>query len=132
MTRLHLSIALLLAGLAGCEQAVPPGTKTPHDGTLVVLPDNQGFVEVLKRTDPSKEGQTQVVFFFLDESRKPMKPAPDTANLKLQTAGARPIELAPGDESSMVGPASPDAGEVSGTLSATVGGKSITVPIRAR
>jgi len=133
MDRLHLTAALLLAALAGCGgPAIPAGTATPHDGTLVVLPDGRGFAEILKRPDPSKEGRAQVVIYFLDGSRKPMNPAPTAARLTLQAAGAKPLDLQPAADSSLESPGFADTGEVAGKLSATIEGKEISVPIQVR
>ncbi|HEY2157461.1 MAG TPA: hypothetical protein VGH33_17665, partial [Isosphaeraceae bacterium] len=68
---------------------------------------------------------------------KPLSPAPSDVRLRLQGAGKKSIDLKPADDpdpakSGGLAAAVPDGGDVSGELSAKVGGKPITAAINTR
>ncbi len=132
MRKLPSTGALLLALLAGCADLTPTASKTPHNGTLVTLPEDKGFVEVAKQADPDKEGQVQVVIYFLGPNRQAMGSPPTAARLKLGGKSTPPVDLGAGPDGSLITPPLPDVGEVTGTLTATIEGKEVSVPIAIR
>jgi hypothetical protein len=129
MSRRILSTALLAAAIAGCGPGGPaPGALPPHGGALVPLTGAEGFAEVV-RDGP------RLVVYFLDAGRKPLSPAPSDVRLTLQGAGKKAVVLRPvADPEKSGGLAAdvPDAGGLSGELSAKVAGKTINAPINAR
>ena len=135
----HLTAALILAILAGCDGPPnpKPGPATPHNGSLVALPDGLGFVEILKEADPARRGQSKVVAYFLDPSKNPLA-AVTTVSLKSQASGGKAVDFKPAGDAgpakagAMISSSFSDRGEVEGDLTATIGGKPITVPINVR
>ncbi len=73
-----------------------------------------------------------MAFYFLGPDRKAMASAPAAATLKAEGKAAKPIDLGPGPDGSLITPPMADAGEMSGTLSATIDGKEVSVPIAIR
>ena len=133
MTSRILSTAVLASAIVGCGGGGPaPGNLPPHGGTLVPLSGagGGGFAEVVR------DGR-RVVVYFLDPDRKPLSPAPSDVRLRLQGAARKTVELSPVDDpdpakSGGLAGATPDDGDVSGELSARVGGKPVTASINAR
>ncbi len=131
MTSRILSTAVLASAIVGCGGGGPaPGQLPPHGGTLVPLSGAGGFAEVV-RDGP------RVVVYFLDPDWKPLSAAPSDVRLRLQGAGKKMVDLKPVDDpdpakSGGLAGAVPDTGDVSGELSAKVGGKAVTAPINAR
>ncbi len=139
MTRSCLSACLLAATLAGCGETQPVLVPiAPHGGTLVRFPDGKGFVEVIRQDAPASAGQSLVVAYYLDPEQKPLTPAPTSATLKLRGARKGTLELKPtgdADPARIGGLATPpfDApGGIEGTLTATLAGKPVAVPISFR
>jgi hypothetical protein len=138
--RTALAGLLLLAALpAGCgtpRPDLPPAP--PHGGTAYVLPGGGGFVEVLRHDAPERPGRTQLVVYFLDARREPLRPAPTSASFRPKARNAGPISLKPAgdaDPARSGGLASEsfgDPGEIAGVLSATVGNRPVSVAINIR
>ena len=141
MTRRHLCgipvLAVLISGCGG-PSISRPGPTSPHNGTLVDLPEGRGFAEVLKQPASGKAGQLKVVVYFLGPDRGPMTPAPSAVTIKGSATGNKPVKLEPpgaGDPANAGGFASPpmaDRGELDLELAATVGGQAVTVPVSVR
>jgi hypothetical protein len=136
-----VSTSLLLVFVAGCEPGAPnlrPGPETPHGGSLFPLPDGQGYVEILKQTTSGRKPQSRIVAYFLGADRKPMAVTPIAVSLKLQAGGTAPVEFKPTRDTDPVktgGLSSaliPDRDDLGGDLSATIDGKSVTIPISLR
>jgi hypothetical protein len=136
-----VAVSLLLASLAcaGCGGGPPnpqPGPATPHSGALSAIPDGQGYVEVLKAPAPGNKKMTQVSLFFLDADKKPVSSPPPSATLKLFTA-TPPIEFKPitGDptkEGGLISTPFLDRDDMSGNLTASINGTSMTIPLTIR
>jgi hypothetical protein len=131
MSMRMLFTALLAAVLAGCGSGGPaPGQLPPHGGTLLSLTGADGFVEVVR--DGSR-----VVVYFLGPDRKPIATAPTDVRLTLQGKGEKPLDLKPMADpdpakSGGLAAAAPDDGDISGTLTAKVGGKVASAAINVR
>jgi hypothetical protein len=132
-------VVLLVAPLAGCGSPrpdLPPAP--PHGGTAYVLPGGGGFVEVLRQDAPERPGQTQLVVYFLDARREPLRPAPTSASFRPKARNATPVSLKPtgdADPTRSGGLASEsfgDPGEIAGVLSAMVGDRPVSVAINIR
>jgi hypothetical protein len=99
---LHLLVAL--SGLSlGCSGSSSVGVAEkrfgPHQGTLVKLPNDLGYAEVLnegqdKGRSASRQGAaTQVVVYFLDpELQGPSAASPSAVNVKLTVVTGKPGE----------------------------------------
>ncbi len=151
-------LALMDLFLTGCGQdapspAVPVGTTTgPHGGIAVPLPDGAGYAEILLEKEGPSKGKSRaaakgvkprfVVFFLNPDRNGPASPAPGEAQLK--------VNLPTGSTASVVLTASPktddpsgsarflsepgdyDYDELSGELSATLGGQASSVTFALR
>jgi hypothetical protein len=139
MTRASLSAVFLATTLAGCGSSSPTlPPPLPHGGMAFPLPEGKGFVEALRQDVPDKPGQTQLVVFFLDPERKPLPSATTAASFLPKGRGAKAVALKPtedADPAKAGGLASAtftDPGEISGTLSATVESKPVSIAISVR
>ena len=126
--------ALGVAVLAGCGGSGPQGVlAAPHGGLLVMMPENKGYVEVVKRPAESPGGLAQVAFYFLDLSRNPLSPPPASASLKVRSArNPKPIELKAGEGGALETPPAAGQGEIEGDLLFTLEGKPVAVPVNIR
>jgi len=131
---------LTLALLTGCDGGPPvpkPGPATPHNGTLVSLPEDGGFVEIVKEPDSGKKDRAKILAYFLDSSRNPITTV-SAVTLKSKATGNKPIELKPTGDADpakaggMATPSLPDVGEIDGELTATIAGKPVTIPLNVR
>ncbi len=134
MTRASLTCFGVALALAGCGESGPqPGPSTPHGGVLLGLPDNKGFVELVRREKPDQPGTGQIVVYFLDPSKNAMSSPPTSATLKLRAVkSSKPIDLKPAEAGALETPPLPVLGDVEGELATTVDGKLITLPIAIR
>jgi hypothetical protein len=139
MSKIRLVAYLVAASLSGCGHPQAPLTPSaPHGGILVKLADGRSVAEVVRRDAPDKPGRTQLFVYYYDADLKPMTPAPTAATLKPKGRGARSVELKPtGDpDPSKAGELASDpfeaTGDVSGELSATIGGKPVAAVINLR
>lgn len=139
-----LAIPPLLA-IAGCGSGTPrefPVARAAHAGTLVALPDGQGFAEVLVDSAAPKAGggkspsKTRIVaYFFRPDGTTPMSPGP--ADVKMRIGGgpdSRVVDM-PGEPKETGKYASaigtyPDG--FVGQLEATLDGRAVEVPVRIR
>jgi hypothetical protein len=133
-------ICLLTATLAGCTPSQPKLVPTsPHGGTLFVFPEGNGRLEVVREDNPDKPDKVQITVYFLDEAFKPLDPMPTAVSFKPKAPKNAPkVELKPtadADPAKASGLASPpldNSEPVAGEISATIGGKPITIPINIR
>jgi hypothetical protein len=127
--------------LGGCGGGGQPTTaEVPlHGGTIVALPGNRGFAEILNEVKPEARSSTVVVYFVQPDMKSPLSPAPSDVRLKIQLGRKDSIvRLAPdpatGDPLAAARFASPpgnypwEARE--NELIATIDGQSVTVPFR--
>ena len=134
--RAVLCLAASLAGCGGPSPTLPP--PPPHGGTAFPLPGGKGFVEVLRQDPPDQAGRTQLVVYFIDPERQPLRAAPTVASFQPRIRKAAAIALKPtqdADPSKAGGLASTpfeDPGDIAGTLSATIEGKPASVAINIR
>ncbi len=139
MTQSHLLACLLAASPVGCGPSQPVLVPTaPHGGTLVRFPDGKGFIELLRQDTPTSASQSVVVAYYLDPERKPLTPMPASAALKLKGARKGTLELKPTGDADpaqaggLVTPPFDTPGGIEGTLTATLAGKPVAVPISLR
>jgi hypothetical protein len=101
--RKELWYLVTLGGLAlGCSGSSGGGTDRkfgPHQGTLVKLPNDQGYVEILneiqaKGRSLGRQGSAdQVIVYFLDRELKgPSSASPSGVNVKLSIVTGKPAE----------------------------------------
>jgi hypothetical protein len=146
-------LSVVLLALVGCnssepvsEGALPPG---PHRGTIVRLPDDKGFAEILNEPpveDRRNPTPTAIVAYFLkSDSKTPLETMPTAVAFAMasggrgsrgkQTTATQAIPLSPEPKSddpsgtarfaSKVGPYLLEA--VRGTLSATIDGQKLDI-----
>jgi hypothetical protein len=139
MRLVHLSAFSIAAVLVGCgnrERLVVP--SAPHGGTLAGLPDGLGTLEIVRQDLPGATSQTQLVLYFLGPDGRPLTPAPRSATLKPRERGARPIDFRasdaadPSKAAALQSPPLGGRGDVTGELSATLGGKPVNLSISVR
>jgi hypothetical protein len=110
-----------------------PGIPPPHGGNLVKLHGGQGYVEVVKKAVASVKETTsgEATFYFFKDMTVPYSPAPSSGTL---TVGKKKMTLkSEGD--ALVTPSGPPLfakGDVDGTLSVELDGKSINIPLGIR
>src|SRR6516162_7529208 len=81
---LRLCTLCFLGLVVGCGRGIStadPGPEPPHGGTLVVLPDGSGVVEVVKKKGDSPITSEVAFYFFKDASYTPFDPAPESGVL---------------------------------------------------
>ena len=97
MTRASMmAVVCLAASLAGCDgqrPKLPP--PPPHGGTAFSLPEGKGFVEALRQDAPDQAGRTQLVVYFIDLERKPLRSAPAAASFQSRGRKAATLALKP-------------------------------------
>jgi hypothetical protein len=131
MSSRTLSTALLAVAIAGCGGGGPtPGAPPPHGGALVPLAGAEGFAEAV-------QDGPRLIVYFLDPSLKSLSPAPSDVRLTLQGRGKQVVDLKPVSDpdpakSAGLAGAVPDAGGLSGELSAKVDGKRVVASINVR
>lgn len=137
MTKLILGACLaFVVFLCGCTKDNSTAVKPPppHGGSLIAIPDNNGFVEIVKKPIAGKETSVsgEMKFYFFKDEFTPFTPAPTTATL---TCGKNKTVTLKPDGDALVTPDGPplfDGGEPDGTLSVQLGGKNLSVPLGVR
>src|SRR5262249_30639353 len=128
---------LVLGGCGSNERLAAEGPL--HGGTIVALPGNRGFAEILNGMKAESRGSALVVYFVQPDMKSPLSPVPSDVRLKIQLGRKDSmVRLAPdpaaGDPLGAVRFASPpgnypwEARE--NELIATIDGQSVTVPFR--
>ena len=140
MTKASLSaVFLFAASLAGCDgpkPILPP--PPPHGGTAFPLPQEKGFVEIVRQDVPDQPKLTQLVIYFLDAKRKPLPSVSAAASFLPRGKKAASIARKPtGDtdplrSGAMASAPFDDPGEIAGVLSATIESKAVSIPISIR
>ncbi len=155
--RLHVRIVTIaLAGLTlGCDSSTTPVSGTlavgPHQGTMIRLPHDKGFVELINEPeigDRRNPQPTSIVAYFLEaDSKSPLSSAPSEVMFSLggdEQRGARggskaaaqsiPLNAEPkpddptGSARFASKPGPYDLDRVRGTLSAKISGLEISTP----
>jgi hypothetical protein len=147
-------ITLTLLGLAlGCDSSVAPVavsvTGGPHQGTMIRLPDDKGFVELTNEPEVADRRNLQptsiVAYFIGADSKSPLTPAPTDVSFALEgarggrgdsDAGAQAIPLSaepkaddPSGSSRFVSkPGAYDLAKMRGTVAAKIDGIGISIP----
>jgi hypothetical protein len=131
-------VAAILAG-PGCTRTEPVmAPPPPHGGTLAGLPDGQGKLEIVRQEVPGAPDQARLILYFLDAHDKPLSPAPTAATLALKVPRGKSISFKPAGDAdpskagSLESPPFATGGDISGELSATIGGKPVKVSIAVR
>jgi hypothetical protein len=140
LTRALLSGSLLCAiSLAGCgSQGIVLPPPPPHGGTAFALPDGKGFVEALRKFDPDRPDQSQLVVYFLDAECKPLPTAPTAASFKPRGSKRAQVALKLTAEAELqkagglACPSFSDPGDIVGVLSATIDNKPVSIAISVR
>jgi hypothetical protein len=141
---IHLAIVVLLCAIAGCGGSSKqlPVAKSAHGGTLVTLPDGQGFAEVLVDSaavdKPGAKPQFKpriVAYFFGSDGISEMSPGPTDVKIKIgMREDGRIVDLA--QEPKETGKYASAFGEYpegfAGQLEASLNGKAVQVPVRIR
>jgi hypothetical protein len=131
-----IAVALAMGGCDAPAPVLPPAP--PHGGTAFPLPDNKGFVEVLRQDVPGQDGQTQLVVYFIDADRKPLGAGASAASFQPKGKKAAKIALKPIEDpdpakaGALSSAAFENPGDIAGTLSATIDGKIVSVAISVR
>jgi len=131
---------LAVAALVGCGRSEPvlPQPKAPHGGTVVTLPGGLGNAEFVREDVPGTPLQTKLFIYFINSDGKPIAAAPTTATLKLKERRTTPVsfKLSPAADPATVGALASAPftinGDIAGELTATVGGKPVTVSVNVR
>ena len=142
IARTGLLIGLALAGW-GCgpsnTSTLPATVTATHNGTVLPLPEGQGYVELLVESDkPNATGKGvkgRVVAYFLNkDGNGPVSPAPTDVTYLFD--GGKSYTMTPlagsvGGFQTEAGPFPPGR-ELSGELSATLDGKPVKVTVATR
>jgi hypothetical protein len=90
--------AWIVTALVGCGDGVStanPGEQPPHGGTLILLSDGSGMVEVVKKTGTSPM-TAEVSFYFYSDAYSPYDPSPQKG--VLQVSKQRSVTLIPQED----------------------------------
>ncbi|APW64153.1 hypothetical protein [Paludisphaera borealis] len=139
MTRFLVGLiaVLSIAPLSGCGggplSTSNPGQPPPHGGSLIHLPDGEGFVEVVKKEAGGAKASVdkEASFYFLKDMTTPLSPAPAAGTI---TIGKKKVELK-ADGEALVTPSGPPifpSGGLDGVLTVEIGGKSRNIPLDVR
>ena len=136
---LFSSSLLCVVSLGGCgSQAIVLPPPPPHGGTAFALPDGKGFVEALRKINPDRPDQSQLVVYFLDAACKPLPTAPTAASFKPRGSKRAQValKLTADAELQKAGglacAAFSDPGDIAGVLSATIENKPVSIAISIR
>ena len=138
MPKIKTLASLLLLGLIfGCGDrpgdTSATGPPPPHNGLMLPLPDNAGFVEVVKKDAASPTtAEDEASFYFYKDGTTPFSPSPTAGSL---TVGeGKKIDLVAKGDALVTppGPALFGKDEVNGLLTTDLGGKPVSVRIGAR
>ena len=152
--RMRLRVGMLgLAALCwGCDSPGPQlavnVTVAPHRGTMIRLPDDKGFVELVNEPevfDRRKTEPTSIVAYYLQiDGRSPLDPAPAEVHFAIETGGGKGAHGKPGSGERILLSAGPkpddpvgaarfasrpgpyDLAGIRGTLTAKIGGQEIS------
>jgi hypothetical protein len=87
-----------LAGvLSGCSASAPPASVSvasgPHQGTMIRLPEDKGFVELVNEpevTDRRNPPPTSIVAYYLQtDAESPLMPAPSDVSFAIGSGGGK-------------------------------------------
>ena len=138
-------VLLTLLWVPGCGTASPPAgpnVAATHGGNLLTLPGGKGFVEFAVEgpaaAKAARNPKSQVVAYFLKaDGSGSLETTP--SDVSFTPEGGSSIALKPGRDASKTGRYESDPGqslapgrEVSGELSASIGGETVKVPVVAR
>jgi hypothetical protein len=139
---LILSLAYAVAGCGGSAPKELPVAKSAHGGTMVPLPNGQGFAEIL--VDSTQVGVSGgkaqfkpkiIAYFFESDGTSAMKSGATDVKIKIGTGeNGRVVDLAA--EPREAGKFASMAGEYpegfAGQLAANLNGEAVEVAVRVR
>ncbi len=136
-----LSLACAIAGCGGSPKELPVA-KAAHGGTMVTLPNGQGFAEILVNSAQvgTSGGKAQykpviVAYFFQSDGTSAMTSGATDVKIKIGTGeNSRVVDLKA--EPKEAGKFASLAGEYpegfAGQLAANLNGEAVEVPVRVR
>jgi hypothetical protein len=142
---IHFLLISVFCALAGCDGLAPkelPVAKAAHGGTMVPLPGDQGFAEIVvesgpagKRGDPTKIKPKLVAYFFQSDGTTAMSQGPSDVRIKIGTdESGRVVDLAADNKEA--GKFASAAGDYpdgfAGQLETSINGAAVKVPVRVR
>jgi hypothetical protein len=143
--RVRLAPILLGSILAACSSVPPAPTapeRGPHGGVILLIAEVPGLVEIVTEptmAKPTKSNDYRLAVYFIDPGKTgALTPAPsevvmdviwpDSSPRRTIPLTARPAAGDPVGGSKFVSAAGEFDAALSGTLTATIGGKTITLP----
>lgn len=140
------AVVIVLAGaIAGCGTGSPrelPVAKSAHGGTMVTLPGDKGFAEVLVDSEaPTERGRKAqvksklVAYFYQPDGTSALSPGPSDVTIKVGMGEeGRVVALAKesGDGSKYASAAGEYPDGFAGQLRASLDGQALEVPLRVR
>jgi hypothetical protein len=137
-----MNMFFVIAGCGGFSPKELPVAKSAHGGTMVPLPDDRGFAEILvesgpvgKKGDPTKIKPKIVAYFFQSDGTTAMSEGPADVKIKLGAdESGRVVDLAPDQKEA--GKFASAAGDYpdgfAGQLETSINGTAVKVPVRVR
>jgi hypothetical protein len=94
VTTVTLALAALLSGCNSSESPVAVSVgRGPHQGTMIRLPEDKGFVELVNEpevTDRRNPQPTTIVAYYLQiDAKSPLTPAPLDVSFAIATGGGK-------------------------------------------
>jgi hypothetical protein len=138
-------LVLACAAVAGCGGGSPkelPVAKSAHGGTIVTLPNDRGFAEILVDSESAKDRARKaqvksrlVAYFYQSDGSSALSPDPTDVKIQIGMGGdGRLVDLA--KESKEAGKFASAAGAYpdgfAGQLRASLDGQAVEVPVRVR
>lgn len=135
---------LVASGCGGGQNnaGTPSKVVAVHSGTILPIPEDRGFVEVLVQSENAKPtgkgaGGRVVAYFLNKDGSGPSAPAP--TDVSYSPADGKPYKMTPMADSASksagfqteIGPFNPGR-ELNGELSASLGGQTVKLPITTR
>jgi hypothetical protein len=134
-----LCILPLTIGCGGGLRELDPGDPPPHGGEMILLRDDKGAVEVVKKTVTEQPVTAEVSFYFYKDPKenggKPYGPWDSVPESGVLLVGKnQKVNLVVADDALVTptGPALFAKKEIGGELSITIDGETILIPLEVR
>jgi hypothetical protein len=119
---------------------VPPGVTPSHGGLLLPLPNQKGFVEILVESDKTSKSQGHIVAYFVNgDGSAATDPAPTNVSFKSDDGKTVPLAAESKPDASSKGAKFASAPgtylpgrALAGSLTASLGGESVDLPVLMR
>ncbi len=124
-------LACLPVGCGGAP-ATTPQVPPPHNGAILVIPQDRGFAELVRM--PSGKKTVFSIYLLGTDRKTPISPAATGGNLNLSPPyGPGIVGLRPIADALVSDPvALPANSELQGDLSVMVGGSELKIPVSLR